>query len=303
MRLCWTRAIRLGSRPLARRAAKRSGRRSGRWTRANLPPGWVRYPAAAHSSGRVHSLFTPGGTARPARPCGKPGGIGDHQVKGIGREETAVPEIPGENPGAEPVMGKAPPGDVGGGGGALHPCHRQASLPLQQEEAQRPRSRSPDRIPATGGAPWRTGPGPDCRSPGESNPPSKGGYSGPAALCALWPFASFCGRMGKTRKGEVLWRFEPSPPCGRGETPVCPAAFRPGKGGGWWALSASLPLWSIQAEVSAFVPSEYGGRGVFSALLRWAEEACRERGTARVLFSCDGKSADGQAVAEHWGLE
>lgn len=81
-----------------------------------------------------------------------------------------------------------------------------------------------------------------------------------------------------------------------------PSCFQAWEGG---RLVGSLSLFAPlvhTAEVSAFVPPEYRRRGVFSALLRWAEEACRERGTARVLFSCDGKSADGQAVAEHWGL-
>lgn len=56
------------------------------------------------------------------------------------------------------------------------------------------------------------------------------------------------------------------------------------------------------AEVSAFVPTEYRRRGIFSALLAEAEAACRAWGAKRLLFVCGGESGDGQAVAAHWGL-
>ena len=67
------------------------------------------------------------------------------------------------------------------------------------------------------------------------------------------------------------------------------------------ALTLSAPP-GRTAEVSAFVPAEHRRRGIFSALLAEAEAACRARGTERLLLACGGESADGQAVAAHWGL-
>lgn len=67
------------------------------------------------------------------------------------------------------------------------------------------------------------------------------------------------------------------------------------------SLTLSAPL-GHTAEVSAFVPTEYRRRGIFSALLREAEAVCRENVVERFLLICDGGSADGQAVAGHWEL-
>ena len=89
---------------------------------------------------------------------------------------------------------------------------------------------------------------------------------------------------------------------GPGEASALPGCFQAWEGGRLvGSLSLVVPL-AHTAEVSAFILPEYRRRGVFSALLRRAEDVCRARGAARVLFSCDGKSPDGRAVAEHWGL-
>lgn len=67
------------------------------------------------------------------------------------------------------------------------------------------------------------------------------------------------------------------------------------------SLTLFAPL-GHTAEVSAFVPTEYRRRGIFSALLSEAEAACRAWGAKVLLFVCGGESGDGQAVAAHWGL-
>ena len=66
-------------------------------------------------------------------------------------------------------------------------------------------------------------------------------------------------------------------------------------------LTLTPPL-GRTAAASAFVPPEYRRRGIFSALLRAAEAACRGEGVEQLHVVCDGASADGQAVAAHWGL-
>lgn len=89
---------------------------------------------------------------------------------------------------------------------------------------------------------------------------------------------------------------------GPGAVSGLPGGFQAWAGGrpvGLLTLSAPL---GHTAEVSAFVPTEHRRKGIFSALLREAEAACRARGAERLLFVCGGESADGQAVAGHWGL-
>ena len=81
-----------------------------------------------------------------------------------------------------------------------------------------------------------------------------------------------------------------------------PGGFQAWEGGRLvGSLTLTAPL-GHTAEVSAFVPTEHRRKGIFSALLAEAEAACRAQGTARLLFVCGGESADGQAVAAHWGL-
>ena len=91
-------------------------------------------------------------------------------------------------------------------------------------------------------------------------------------------------------------------------------ALRPGEGAG---LPSGFQAWEggrlvgtltlavppgRAAEVSGFVAEEYRRQGVFTALWREAEAACRGAGVSRFLFVCRGESADGQGVAAHWGL-
>lgn len=67
------------------------------------------------------------------------------------------------------------------------------------------------------------------------------------------------------------------------------------------ALTLFAPL-GRTAQVSAFVPTEHRREGIFSALLGETAAVCRENGMDQLLLVCDGGSADGQAVAGHWGL-
>ena len=55
-------------------------------------------------------------------------------------------------------------------------------------------------------------------------------------------------------------------------------------------------------ELTAFVQPKYRRQGVFTALLARAEAVLRRNGYTRALLVCSGDSADGQAVAAHWGL-
>ena len=86
------------------------------------------------------ALFTAGRSPGLPRPGGEPGGIGDHQVEGVGGKEPPVPQVPGDHPDVQAVSGKGTPGRVGGGGGDLHPREGEALLPLQQQQAQHPRA-------------------------------------------------------------------------------------------------------------------------------------------------------------------
>ena len=81
-----------------------------------------------------------------------------------------------------------------------------------------------------------------------------------------------------------------------------PGGFQAWEGGRLVGSLAFFAPLGHTAEASAFVPTEHRRKGIFSALLAEAEAACRAQGTARLLFVCGGESADGQAVAAHWGL-
>lgn len=55
-------------------------------------------------------------------------------------------------------------------------------------------------------------------------------------------------------------------------------------------------------EITAFVQPTHRRQGVFRALLSAAKSALARGGYQRILFVCSGDSAEGQAVAAHWGL-
>ena len=74
------------------------------------------------------------------RPGGEPGGIGDHQVEGVGGKEPPVPQVACDHPGVQAVSGKGLPGRIGSGGGDLYPGEGEAFLPVQQQQAQHPRA-------------------------------------------------------------------------------------------------------------------------------------------------------------------